>query len=275
MRLSEFQCTNCGSNQYVTVDRKYLFTSLRRCVTCRLMYRVPTDDLAANFRFYQHEYRQGFTTELPSNDSLEQLLTTKFEGTEKCYRYYIAILRQLGAYNANLFDYGCSWGYGSWQLVEAGYKVIGYEVSRPRARYAQEKLGVECISQISKETFQNGLLHSFDFFFSAHVLEHVPNPSHVVELARLALKPGGMFIAFTPNGSTGFRQAEPRAWHLSWGQVHPCLLDDEFYRHALRGRDVYLDASPANLDSITQFASGRPVRCRDLLGSELLCVARF
>src|ERR1700681_2728422 len=82
--LPEFQCTNCGSDQYITVDRKYLVTSLRRCTSCRLMYRVPTDDLAANFRFYQRAYQQGFTTELPSDKALEQLLTTKFEGTERC-----------------------------------------------------------------------------------------------------------------------------------------------------------------------------------------------
>src|ERR1700733_2767930 len=150
--LSEFRCTNCGSDQYVTVDRKLLVTSLRRCVSCHLMYRVPTDDLATNFRFYQRAYKQGFTTELPSKDVLEALLAIKFAGTEKCYEHYITILRQLGLYKgARLFDYGCSWGYGSWQLAKAGYEVLAYEVSRPRARYAEEKLGVECISQSSEE----------------------------------------------------------------------------------------------------------------------------
>jgi 2-polyprenyl-3-methyl-5-hydroxy-6-metoxy-1,4-benzoquinol methylase len=241
------------------------------------MYRVPTDDFATNFRFYQRAYKQGFTTELPSNDVLEALLAVKFAGTEKCYEYYITILRQLGLYKgARLFDYGCSWGYGSWQLAEAGYKVLAYEVSRPRARYAEEKLGVECISQNSEETFQrNGLRHSFDCFFSAHVLEHVPSPGRVIKLARLALKPGGIFVAFTPNGSAAFRQANPRAWHLSWGQVHPCLLDDEFYHHEFCARDVYLDTNPVNLDAVAKFASGRLARFQDLWGSELFCVTRL
>lgn len=276
IRPSEFRCTNCGSKRFATVDRKYLITSLRRCESCRLMYRVPTDDVSANLQFYQSAYRQGFTTELPSNKVLEQLLATKFEGTEKCYRYYISILRQLGLVgNARIFDYGCSWGYGSWQLSQAGYRVVACEISKPRATFAQEKLGVECTFEISESTFQGDSEHSFDCFFSAHVLEHVPSPTRIVELAKLALRPGGLFVALTPNGSEAFRKVDPHGWHLSWGQSHPCLLDDKFYRHSFSACDLYFDTSPANLEALTRFARGDKVVAPELSGSELLCVSRL
>lgn len=240
------------------------------------MYRVPTDDSDANFRFYQGSYKQGFTTEVPSDEVLDLLLHKQFEGTEKCYRYYISVLRHLGLdESARIFDYGCSWGYGSWQLAKAGYQVAAYEISKSRAKFAKEKLAIECISDITVGTFQGNLQGSFDCFFSAHVLEHVPSPARVVELAKLALRPGGYFVAFTPNGSKAFRQADPKAWHLFWGKAHPNLLDDEFYRHTFAATHLHLDSSPINLDALTRFAAGDEVAACNLSKSELLCVAKL
>ncbi len=42
----------------------------------------------------------------------------------------------------------------------------------------------------------------FDVFFSSHVLEHVPDLRKVFEYAASVLRRGGIFVAFTPNGST-------------------------------------------------------------------------
>jgi 2-polyprenyl-3-methyl-5-hydroxy-6-metoxy-1,4-benzoquinol methylase len=276
IRLSEFRCTNCGSKLFTTVDRKYIVTALRRCEGCHLMYRIPTDDPGANFTFYQRAYQQGFTTKLPNDENLEYLLRTKFEGTEMCYRYYISILRQLGLREgARIFDFGCSWGYGSWQLAQAGYQVWAYEISRPRALFAKDKLGIQCVSKISNSIFENDLRQSFDCFFSAHVLEHVPSPASVVELAKLALRPGGLFVAFTPNGSEAFKQRDPQAWHLLWGKSHPNFIDEEFYRYALSAYQTYLDTSPVNREALTRFVSGDECSISDLWGGELLCVSRF
>jgi hypothetical protein len=44
------------------------------------------------------------------------------------------------------------------------------------------------------------------------------------------LKPGGLFIAFTPNGSAQFRHENERVWSQLWGMVHPNVLDDRYYR---------------------------------------------
>lgn len=276
INLSGFRCTNCGSSEFAIVDRKYVVTSLRRCEACHLLYRSPTDDLDTNFKFYQRAYRQGLTSQLPNDETLEQLLTTRFERTELCYQNYISVLGQLGLRDsARIFDYGCSWGYGSWQLNEAGYQVTAYEISKSRAKFAGEKLGIECIPDITMSTFQGNLQGSFDCFFSAHVLEHVPSPARVVALAKLALRPGGYFVAFTPNGSEAFRQAEPKAWHLFWGKAHPNLLDDEFYHHTFSAYDRYLDTSPINLGALARFAGGENVVIPNLSQSELLCVAKL
>ena len=274
LSTASFSCPNCGSETYSVVDRKYLVTSLRRCRYCSLMYRVPPDGVRANFDFYQSSYRQGFTTECADEAALQDLIACKFEGTGKSYQAYIAILRSLGLQSgARIFDYGCSWGYGSWQLMDAGYSVTAYEISVSRAAYARERLGVNCVRDGPERAFAGDLQHSFDCFFSAHVLEHVPSPHHVINLAKKALRHGGIFVALTPNGSEALKRRDPHAWHLSWGQVHPNLLDDEFYYRAFAGARLHLDSSPVSLDNVDRFSRGERVPTTNLDGGELLCLA--
>jgi hypothetical protein len=56
--------------------------------------------------------------------------------------------------------------------------------------------------------------------FSAHVIEHLPNPCTLWRLASKILSPGGKMVLFTPDGDgTG----NPN-YHQLWGLVHPCLL---------------------------------------------------
>src|SRR5262249_21666811 len=82
---ARFNCPSCGSALSSVVDRKYLITQLRRCGNCQLMFRTPTDDPANNLLFYENEYTQGFTTDLPSDAALADMKQLNFAGTEKCY----------------------------------------------------------------------------------------------------------------------------------------------------------------------------------------------
>jgi 2-polyprenyl-3-methyl-5-hydroxy-6-metoxy-1,4-benzoquinol methylase len=219
-------CPSCGAKKNILIARKNIVTALRRCSACSLQFRTPTTSPAENEAYYQAEYSQGSTTDVPDEDELEQLKHSKFIGTERDFTNYLTVLDDLGVHSrAVLFDFGASWGYGSWQLQQAGYFVTGYEISRARANYATRALGVPMVSDPEDIPAQ-----SLDVFFSAHVLEHVPSIRDVTNLAGRKLKPGGLFIAFTPNGDAQYRQAAPDRWRKLWGEVHPNFLDSEFYR---------------------------------------------
>jgi len=231
---------------------------------CKLLFRTPTDDPASNASFYEDKYAQGFTTEMPSDLTLEHLIATNFAGTEKDYAYYIGILLQLGLQeDARVFDYGCSWGYGSYQLGRAGFQVTSFEVAPSRRRFAREKLNVETIDDM-----QNVRGH-FDCFFSAHVLEHVPSPRLTFQYAMTLLKPGGLFVSFTPNGSKAHRVSP--GWSRLWGEVHPNFIDDVFLDEAFALAPRAFGASPVN-PSLPEDAS--PKRLNSLEGSELFFAAR-
>jgi 2-polyprenyl-3-methyl-5-hydroxy-6-metoxy-1,4-benzoquinol methylase len=231
-----FKCPNCGGDANRLVDRKYLVTQLRRCGDCRLLFRTPTDDPAQNADFYEHDYVQGFTTDMPSEALLAELKRTGFAGTEKDYAYYISVLSQLGLKGSDrIFDFGCSWGYGSYQLERAGFSVTSFEVARSRRRYAVERLGIKVIDDMERGAAD--LAGQFDCFFSAHVLEHVPSPAKVIDQAMRMLKPGGLFVSFTPNGSESYRAVSTH-WNKMWGEVHPNFIDEIYldwrFRHSPR-----------------------------------------
>lgn len=267
-----FLCPSCGCDCESKVEaRKYLVTSLRRCNNCKLLFRAPTTTAEENASFYQEAYSQGFTTDVPSDIELKKLISTKFAGSEKDYSGYIAVLKALGVQpGARILDFGCSWGYGSWQMQQVNYEVTAFEISKPRCRYAKEKLGIDAYDDLAALPRTD-----YDVFFSSHVLEHVPSISEVIQYARTKLKKNGLFVAFTPNASDAYRQREPRLWQLMWGLVHPTMPDDLFYKAIFP--DVLLASSPYDYQGIEeawqkgQFSNVPIV----LSGPELVAITRL
>ena len=207
-----------------------------------MLFRTPTDEAAANPDFYENEYSEGFTTELPSQSRLDELKRTNFVGTEKDYSYYISVLFQLGLNRgARLFDYGCSWGYGSYQLARAGFGVTAFEVGPSRRRYARNNLDVQTIDDMDNAVVD--LAGHFDCFFSAHVLEHVPSPQLAFDAALRLLRSGGLFVCFAPNGSDTFRSAQ-NGWSRLWGEVHPNFVDDTFLNFSFKRSPRCIGSSP-------------------------------
>lgn len=262
-----FACPNCGGRAGATVQRKKLVTSLVRCSACRMLYRTPTDPPAHNYRFYQQDYSHGFTTDCPNDDELSRLLASRFAGLEKDYSSIVQLLHALGvAAGAKIFDFGCSWGYGSWQLREAGFDVLSYEISEPRARYAREKLGLRLMDD------PGTVGEPYDVFFSCHVLEHVPSPGATIALAKRIVAPGGLFVALTPNGSLERLRDAPDAYRDHWGLLHPNMLDEEFYSHAFAGHAQLVATGPYDLEWVRHWDRAATL-VSDLTGGELLVAA--
>ncbi len=251
-----WRCPNCGSATSTEVDRKYIVTRLLRCAECSLMYRGPTDSEEFNRLFYNFHYQEGTAMICPSSSAIARLREENFAGDDRDFAGYIAFLERHGAKRGGrLFDFGCSWGYGSYQFARAGYDVQSYEIADDRRNYAIEHLGIRHIDDPFAIVEGHPLAGSFDCFFSAHVLEHVPSPSKVIDLARRCLRDGGLFVAFTSNGNEGFRKCNPASWHNMWGSVHPNFLDGQFYSHQF-ARSKHRFVSRDGVDVDTQYELG-------------------
>lgn len=260
-------CPACGNSDNQIVRPKYGVTALRQCKACWLRYRTPKDDPGAAETFYADEvYKQGFTTDLPSDAELQVMLANRFAGTEKDFSYRTGVLTAAGLNpGARILDFGCSWGYGSWQMRQAGFEVFSYEIGRERARYAKEKL------QCSLVTDLQDLDGKIDCFFSSHVIEHPPNPRIMFDAAERALRPGGLFVCFAPNGATEREKRDFHEYHMNWGKVHPLMLTPQFMlgeagRRGFSHCNVY--SSPVDLSDIQAQRDG------NLGGGELLMIGR-
>lgn len=273
-------CPNCGLPDNPVEDRKALVTQLRRCQGCQLLYRTPTDDPKDNARYYEEEYVSGAATSMPSSTELEQLKRTNFANSRKDFQPHIRALGLCGLplRGAQLFEFGCSWGYASYQLERAGFEVTAYEVAPTRRRYAAERMGITTVDDFDALEVAEAYQCKFDCFFSCHVLEHVPFPSRVIRLARRLLKPGGVFISFTPNGSTQ-RRACDYTWHQNWGQVHPNFLDDAFLNREFQDwprvfASGEFHAPLASIDAVNFPATATRIDLDSLSRPELVFAAR-
>lgn len=260
-------CPNCRETGGRLLRRKYVVTALRECSGCGLRFRTPTDDPIGAVEFYQGDYSQGFTTDVPGPEELARLIATEFRGSQKDFRPYLAILNAAGLQSgAAVLDYGSSWGYGSWQFKRAGFDVFSFEIGADRAAYGVEKLGCKAISDPAEVEGQ------MDCVFSSHVLEHITEPRKYWADCRRALKPSGVVVTLMPNGDPDrLSRVAADQYHKMWGKVHPILLSRRSL-HAMAkeaGMIAHVHSSPYNE---AELRSGQDSAVLD--GDELLIIAR-
>jgi 2-polyprenyl-3-methyl-5-hydroxy-6-metoxy-1,4-benzoquinol methylase len=112
--------------------------------------------------------------------------------------------------NAKILDVGCGDGGFVYWLNSEGYKdVQGIDFSHEQIEVARS-YGIENVKQADALEFLPEHLGQFDVIVTSDVLEHIPKESilHFIEMVRLGLKPGGVFIAQTVN-----------AENLLWGRL--------------------------------------------------------
>lgn len=266
-------CPACWSGATLRVKTKYLVTSLRLCTSCGLMFRYPKDNGAENHTFYQWTYQEYHVTALPNEEELALLLERNFSDTDKDFTPYLKVLQTLaGKPGLKVLDFGCSWGYGTYQVRQAGYDAIGFEISEPRAQFGRENLELTILSDRTEAA--TVFTRAFDIVLASHVLEHLPSLSGVFEWLDAMMKPGALFIVFCPNGNLE-RAKKGAKIHRLWGKKHPLLLDAAFLEKKFTqlGWTSRFASSPFDLNRISRWPEDNQEPLSSLLGDELLAAA--
>ncbi len=266
------RCTYCQSEDCIEIDRKYFVTRLMECQDCHLYFRYPVDKKEENADFYQTEYQESdrITTNLPDAAVLEDLKKDGFRVDGKNADRHLELFARLfpAQQSLRIIDYGSNWGYSSYQFKLAGHEVQGFEISRSRAAYGIQNLGVDiCMDE-------NLLRKDNHIFFSSHVIEHHPDIASMIRLAKSLLKDGGYFIAFCPNGSLAFRMKNPETFHRFWGKVHPNYLNVDFYKKVFRGNPYHISSNPVIMGDIHPLQKQDSV-VGDLSGDELMVITKI
>jgi 2-polyprenyl-3-methyl-5-hydroxy-6-metoxy-1,4-benzoquinol methylase len=135
------------------------------------------------------------------------------------YRRHLAVYEWIGArvLGARALDMACGEGYGAEVLSRSAASVVGVDANpeahaHARVRYVRENLSFE---RGLVETY--GERGSYDAVVFLQTIEHVLDPTHVLEHLHSLLAPGGKAYVSTPNVLTLAPPGATRSdnpWHL-------------------------------------------------------------
>lgn len=127
-----------------------------------------------------------------------------FERAEFGYRYnfgrYLAELPE----GSSVLDVGCGIGHCLYWLSKEGYDVTGIDTSEEQIQEAKTVLEGEVTLKVADVfTFLRSGDRGYHAIIGGDFIEHLTRPEALefVELARKALKPGGLLILRTPNAT--------------------------------------------------------------------------
>ena len=133
-------------------------------------------------------------SELTQDPITDRILETNFIRYQRAARF---------VRGKSVLDIACGSGYGSYYLGENGAaSVLGVDISpdaidHARSNYSRSSVDYSCANA---ETFESS--NTFDVICSFETVEHVENPTKLVERFFNLLAPGGLLILSSPLGET-------------------------------------------------------------------------
>jgi 2-polyprenyl-3-methyl-5-hydroxy-6-metoxy-1,4-benzoquinol methylase len=265
-------CPYCGPSSIVKlVRRKKAIVEILQCQTCHLWFRWPSDTFHEHENYYQEEFA-GDTPQviLPDAEELLVLKSTNFSGSSLDINSKVRVLHDLHR-GGRVLDYGCSWGYGTYQLREQGFDAVGFEISKPRAAYGRAKLGLNIIDTFDElAKLPDG---SFDIIFSNHVVEHLPDIGASFAMLTRLLDENGFVFHVLPNFMG--KKARSGYWVKWIGEDHPVAPAMPFFEFALPRAGLtkpIFGSSPFD-KRMGQALIGEPTASLSTEGDELLVYA--
>lgn len=165
--------------------------------------------------------------------------------------------KQTNLEGLDVLDVGCGGGILSTAMAQRGAKVTGIDLGLENLQAAKvhtQHIGLQdCLQfeHIAAEDFAKQNPQSFDVVACMEMLEHVPDPSSIVQACYDVLKPGGVCVLSTINRN-------PKAYLFA-------IVGAEYVLRLLdRGTHDYAKfITPAELDSMASVAG---FKRQDLIG---------
>jgi SAM-dependent methyltransferase len=182
------------------------------CEACGFRHVLPLPRPEELARLYDEDYYER-EKPLYLQQTLEDLDWWKLVYRER----YETLEEHLGAAGRRrLLDVGSGPGFFLAEGNARGWETLGIEPSRQAAEHARS-LGVEVVEEfLDAESAER--LGSFGAAHLCNVLEHVPDPAHLLELAHGLLDPGGLLMVVVPNDYNPLQRAlrEERGFAPWW-----------------------------------------------------------
>ncbi len=183
-------CLVCDATETQPLFRKSCFQHVR-CNRCGFIYVNPMlrEELLI-------EYYSGVSGSWA--DITEQDAYTSFQN--KYYQFHIDnIERNIQCSNRAILDIGCNNGEFLTVARARGWQVSGHELNNYAVARARSK-GLEVLDgKLTVDTFKG---RKFGAISLLGVLEHLPFPNQILEIARGLLEEGGILASLVPNADS-------------------------------------------------------------------------
>ena len=183
------------------------------CVPCGFRHALPLPEPAALEQAYREAY---YAEEKPTflSHAGEDQAWAELAQTDRLEIFE----RSLPPSRRTLLDIGSGPGFFLKTAKNRGWRAVGIEPSRQAAAHARQ-LGVEIVEGFFNADTAPGL-GRFDVVHMNNVLEHVPDPRKLIDLARDRLTSGGIVCINVPNDFSPFQLAasaaqNTRQWWLA------------------------------------------------------------
>lgn len=268
-------CPYCGSRQVRRLGRKALLLTAQKCEFCGLIFRWPTESVGRIQQYYQEEYvslwenTTGVQREIASGE-MQQLIATHFKDSKYDYTPKLQIVQQLtGSTSGRLLDFGCGWGYITYQANRLGWDAEGFDLAKPYAEFARQHLGLTIHTDLDYLTNRVNF-NQYDIIFTHHVLEHLTNLRAILDNFYRLLKPNGLLVIVVPNA--GSAQSNHSALS-TLGQNHISAFTREWFINNL-GRHAFTIEKIISAPYV--FDRNQPgfAETLSVLGFEIMVIAR-
>lgn len=199
-------------HEYNTTDETFTFVRCASCGVVRLDPRPAVSELSA---IYPPDY---YAYNLLSERGDSKGLTDKL----KMLMYQRRVVAQIKRLNRDgplrVLDVGCGDGrlldWYAASSVGSTLETHGIEMNEEAAATARRQGHRVVAGRFEVDTELES--HSFDLILASHVIEHVDDPVRFAKRAAELLKPGGLFVAATPNWDS----VEAKRLRGHWGGNH-------------------------------------------------------
>jgi SAM-dependent methyltransferase len=184
------------------------------CETCGFCHVVPlptAEDMAESYReIYYGDEKPAYLAEASEDQKWAALMQND----------RLALMEKiLGTNRRHLLDIGSGPGFFLKTAAERGWRARGIEPSRQAVRFART-LGCDVVEGFF-DAESAPTLGSFDVVHLNNVLEHIPDPIGLLDLAQACIAPGGLICINVPNDFTPIQAAACRKTGLPQWWIAP------------------------------------------------------
>ena len=181
-------------------DRKW---SLYECRSCAVQFWLPLTVPKANV--YEEDVAYQGKGDVLSKENAPAIVGGYWNA-----RMFLKDFSAKDAAGKRLLDVGCGTGEFCFAARELGYTAEGVDFNQNAIAFARDKLGLENVSAADVYAFLESKKEAYDIITIFEVIEHVPDPGRLLDLAHDALKRGGTIVISTPNRGRHWRHISVR-----------------------------------------------------------------